>query len=117
MTDERADTDNADEIQGQGRPEQEAASAPREAAAGGARPRDEGAWALRRVLQFEPPGLRRRPLQLFVPHGGPGDRCHGARKGLPLRLAGRTLPVARERSVATPVWDTRALRQVRAVRR
>src|SRR3989442_3129801 len=116
MTDERADTDNADEIQGQGGLEQEATPAPREAAAGGARPRDEGARALRRILQLEPAGLRRGPLQLLVPHGGSGDRCHGAREGISLRLAGGALPLARERSAATPVRDPRALRQVRAMR-
>src|SRR3989442_15960926 len=115
MTDERADTDNADEIQGQGRLEQEAAPAPREAAARGARRSDEGARPLRRVLQFQPPGLRRRPLQLLVPHGGSGDRRHGARESVPLRLAGGTLPLARERAVTAAVRDARALRQVRAV--
>src|SRR3989441_1552744 len=61
---------NADEIQDQ-RPDQEAAATPREAAARGAQPGDEGARLLRRILQRQPPGLRRRSLELLVPHGRP----------------------------------------------
>src|SRR3989441_3932630 len=76
MTDERAVPDNADEIESESDqgPQQEAAGPSREAAAGRAWPRDEGARLLRRVLQFEPPGVRRRPVELLVPHGGPGER-------------------------------------------
>src|SRR2546430_10480487 len=43
----------------------------------------------RRVLQLEPPGVRRRLLELLVPHGRPGYRRDGARKGVPVRLPGR----------------------------
>src|SRR5437870_11972554 len=97
-TDERAEPDNADEIQTevfQG-PEQETAGPSREAAAGRARARDEGARALRRILQLEPASIRRRPLELLLPHGGPGHRRHGAREGVPVRVAGGPLPLARE---------------------
>src|SRR2546427_4248402 len=98
MTDERAVPDNADEIESESDqgPQQETAGPSREAAAGRAGPRDEGARLLRRVLQLEPPGVRRRPVELLVPHGGPGDRRHGAREGVPVRLPGGPLPVARE---------------------
>src|SRR6266550_7603657 len=99
MTDERAEPDNADEIENQ-RPEQKAARSSREAPDGRARPRDEGAWLLRGVVQLEPPGLGRRPVELLVPHGRPGHRCHGAREGVSLRLAGRALPLAREPGAA-----------------
>src|SRR2546426_8533011 len=71
MTDERAVRDNADEIQDesesqgdQGEPEQEAAGPPGEASPRGARSGDEGARLLRRVLQLQPAGVRRRPLEL-----------------------------------------------------
>src|SRR2546429_7309182 len=64
MTDERAVRDNADEIKDQsqiqgdqGQPEQEAADPPREAPPRGARPGDEGARLLRRVLQLQPAGV------------------------------------------------------------
>src|SRR5687767_10536238 len=80
-TDERAEPANADEIdegegegQGQARPEQEAADPSRKAPARGARARDQGTGSLRRVVQFEPAGVRWRPLELFVPHGRPGHR-------------------------------------------
>src|SRR5213592_556668 len=95
MTDERAVRDNADEIQDesesqgdQGEPEQEAAGPPGEASPRGARSGDEGARLLRRVLQLQPAGVRRRPVELLVPYGGSGHRRHGAREGLPVRLAG-----------------------------
>src|SRR6266568_3844339 len=93
MTDERAVPDNADEIESESDqgPQQEAAGPSREAAAGGARPRDEGAR------------LRRRPVELLVPHGGPGDRRHGAREGVPVRLPGGPLPVARQPGAAAAV--------------
>src|SRR5436309_10521395 len=118
MTDERAVPDNADEIESESHqgPQQETAGPPREAAAGRARPRDEGARALRRVLQLEPPGVRRRPLELLVPHGRPGYRRDGARKGVPVRLPGRPLPLARESGPAAPLPDARAIRSLRAVR-
>src|SRR5437763_16923257 len=103
MTDERAVPDNADEIQDesqsqgdQGRSEQDAAGPPREAPPRGARPGDEGARLLRRVLQFEPAGLRRGPLELLVPHGRSGDGRDGALEGIPVRLAGGPVSVARE---------------------
>src|SRR5207253_2645943 len=83
LTDERAVRDNADEIQDesesqgdQGEPEQEAAGPPGEASPRGARSGDEGARLLRRVLQLQPAGVRRRPLELLVPHGGSGHRRH-----------------------------------------
>src|SRR5881296_2515140 len=119
MTDERAVPDNADEIESESHqgPQQETAGPPREAAAGRARPRDEGARLLRRVLQLEPPGLRRRPLELLVPHGGPGDRRHGAREGVPVRLPGGPLPVARQPGAAAAVPGSREIREMRAVRR
>src|SRR5260370_8565230 len=110
MTDERAVPDNADEIQNesqsqddQGQPEQEAAGPPGEASPRGARAGDEGARLLRRVLQLQPAGVRRRPLELLVPHGGSGHRRHGAREGLLVRLAGSALPLAREPGPAPPV--------------
>src|SRR5438309_1306895 len=117
-TDERAEPDNADEIQTevvQG-PQQEAAGASRKAAAGGAGTGHEGARALRRVLQLEPPGVRRRPLELLVPHGRPGHRRDGAREGVPVRVPGRPLPLAREPGAATPLPDARAVWSVSAVR-
>src|SRR5260370_3712000 len=127
MTDERAGPDNGDEIesesetegqaQGGQDPQQEAAYPSRKAAARRARPGDEGTRLLRRVIQLEPPGLRRRPLELFLPHGGPGHRRHGTRKSLPVRVPGGPLPVAREPSPATPVPIARPVRSVRAVRR
>src|SRR5439155_36403 len=124
MTDERAVRDNADEIQDQGQiqgdqgqPEQEAADPPRETPSRGARPGDEGARLLRRVLQLEPAGVRRRPLELLVPYGGSGHRRHGAREGVPVRLAGRALPLAREPGAAAAVSVAGEIRQVRAVRR
>src|SRR5260370_38972103 len=105
MTDERAVRDNADESQGEGDQgaQQEAADPPREATPGGARPRDEGARLLRRVLQLEPAGVRRGSLELFVPHGRPGRPRQVAREGVPVRLAGGPLPVAREPGAATPL--------------
>src|SRR3989441_11091806 len=118
-TDERAEPDNADEIQTevlQG-PEQKAAGPSREAAAGRAGARDEGARALRRILQLEPPGVRRRPLELLLPHGGPGHRRHGAREGVPVRVAGGPLPLAREPGAAAAVPDAGQVRPARAVRR
>src|SRR2546426_1171260 len=124
MTDERAVRDNADEIQDesqsqgdQGQPEQEAAGPPGEASPRGARSGDEGARLLRRVLQLQPAGVRRRPLELLVPHGGSGHRRHGAREGLLVRLAGRALPLAREPGLAAAVPGAGEIRQVRAVRR
>src|SRR2546421_5407447 len=119
MTDERAVRDNAGEIQGeddQGWSEQEAADPSRKAAARGARPRDEGARLLRRVLQLEPAGVGWRSLELLLPHGGPGHRRHGAREGVPVRLARGPLPVARQPGPAAPVPDAGEVRQVRAVR-
>src|SRR5689334_9660967 len=83
--------------------EQEAADTPGEASAGGAGPRHEGARLLRRVLQRHPAVLRWRSLVILVPHGGPGYRRHGARKTVPVRLAGRALSLARERSAAPAV--------------
>src|SRR5881296_2824766 len=108
MTDERAVPDNADQIQNEGEqgPQQEAAGASREAPARRARPGDEGARVLRRVLQLEPPGLRRRSLELLVPHGGPGDRRHGAGEGVPVRVAGGPLPLARARGSGPPATRT-----------
>src|SRR6266704_5083092 len=124
MTDERAVRDNADEIQDegqsqgdQGQPEQEAAGPPGEASPRGARSGDERARLLRRVLQLESAGVRRRPLELLVPHGGSGHRRYGAREGLLVRLAGRALPLAREPGPAAPVPGAGEIRQVRAVRR
>src|SRR5688572_33358079 len=60
------------------RNEQETAHTSGEAPYGGARPRDEGVGLLRRVLQRDAAILRRRSLLLFVSHGGPGNRRHGA---------------------------------------
>src|SRR3989454_3233222 len=118
-TDERAEPDNADEIQTEvfQEPQQEAASASREATAGRASARDEGARPLRRVLQLEPPGVRRRPLELLVPHGGPGHGRHGAGEGVLVRVARGSLSLAREPGAAAPLPDAREVRQVRAVRR
>src|SRR5690348_5928976 len=113
MTDERAVRDNADEIESQddqGWPEQEAAGPPGEATARGARPGDERARLLRRVLQLEPAGVGRRSLELLVPHGGPGDGCHGTRESVPLRLAGGPLPVARQPGPAAAVPGTGEVR-------
>src|SRR2546428_13963043 len=119
MTDERAVPDNADEIESESDqgPQQETAGPSREAAAGRAGPRDEGARLLRRVLQLEPPGVRRRPVELLVPHGGPGDRRHGAREGVPVRLPGGPLPVAREPGAAAAGPGPREGREKRAGRR
>src|SRR2546425_2232239 len=119
MTDERAGPDNAHEIEDEDQegPEQEAAGPSREAPARGARPGDEGARLLRRVLQLEPSGFRRRPVELLVPHGRPGDRRHGAREGLPLRVAGGALPLARQPGAAATVPGSREVREVRTVRR
>src|SRR5437016_14499901 len=120
MTDERAVRDNADEIESQddqGWPEQETADPPRKATARGAGPRDERAWLLRRVVQLEPAGVGRRSLELLVPHGGPGHGRHGAREGIPVRLAGGSLSVARQPGPAAAVPDPREVRQMRAVRR
>src|SRR5216683_777623 len=107
MTDERAVRDNADEIQDQsqnqgdqGRPEQETTGPPGEAPPRGARPGDEGARLLRRVLQLEPAGVRWGPLELLVPYGRSGYRRHGAREGVPVRLARGALPLAREPGAA-----------------
>src|SRR5437899_12234436 len=96
MTDERAVRDNADEIESESDqgPQQEAAGPSREAAAGGARPRDEGARLLRRVLQLEPPGVRRRPVELLVPYGGPGGGREGAREGDHVLFRGGPVRVA-----------------------
>src|SRR5437764_13788569 len=117
MTDERAVPDNADEIQDesqsqgdQGRPEQETAGPPREAPPRGARPGDEGARLLRRVLQLEPAGVGRRPLELLVPYGGPGHRRHGARESVPVRLAGGPLSLARQPGPAAAVSDACGVR-------
>src|SRR6266850_8398298 len=122
MTDERAVRDNADEIEDeskiqgdQGQPEQEAAGPPREATPRRARPGDEGARLLRRVVQLEPAGVRRGPLELLVPYGRSGHRRHGAREGVPVRLAGRALPLAREPGAAAAVSVPGEIRQVRAV--
>src|ERR1051326_5801428 len=52
--------------------EQEAAAASGVAPARRARAGDEGAGVLRRVLQYHPAVLRRRPLVLFVPYGDQG---------------------------------------------
>src|SRR2546425_203856 len=124
MTEEKAGRDNGGENKkqkprpgDQGEPEQEAADAPRETPPRGARPGDEGARLLRRVLQLEPAGVRRRPLELLVPYGGSGHRRHGAREGVPVRLAGRALPLAREPGAAATVSGAGEIRQVRAVRR
>src|SRR2546422_10591258 len=124
MTDERAVPDNADEIEGQsqiqgdqGQPEQEAAGPPREAPPRRARPGDEGARLLRRILQLEPAGVRRGPLELLVSYGRSGHRRHGAREGVPVRLAGGALPLAREPGAAAAVSGAGEIRQVRAVRR
>src|SRR3954469_25870332 len=76
--------------------EQEAADTSREATAGGAGPGDEGARVLRRVVQLDAPVLRRRPLVVLVPHGRPGHRRHGTGETVSLRLAGGSLPLARE---------------------
>src|SRR5216117_1507060 len=91
--------------------------APGEASPRGARSGDEGARLLRRVLQLQPAGVRRRPVELLVPYGGSGHRRHGAREGLPVRLAGGALPLAREPGPAAAVPDAGEIRQVRAVRR
>src|SRR6267143_5263532 len=119
MTDERAVRDNADEIEGQsqiqgdqGHSEQEAAGPSREAAPRRARAGDEGARLLRRVLQLEPAGVRRGPLELLVPHGRSRYRRHGAREGVPVRLAGRALPLAREPGAAATVSGAGEIRQV-----
>src|SRR5216683_2038965 len=124
MTDERAVRDNADEIQDQsqnqgdqGRPEQETTGPPGEAPPRGARPGDEGARLLRRVLQLEPAGVRWGPLELLVPYGRSGYRRHGAREGVPVRLARGALPLAREPGAAATVPGAGEIRQVRAVRR
>src|SRR6266436_2353830 len=124
MTDERAVPDNADEIQDesqsqgdQGRPEQETTGPPREAPPRGARPGDEGARLLRRVLQLEPAGVRWGPLELLVSYGRSGHRRHGAREGVPVRLSGGALPLAREPGAAAAVSGAGEIRQVRAVRR
>src|SRR6266566_3595349 len=124
MTDERAVRDNADEIQDegqsqgdQGQLEQEAVGPPGEASPRGARSGDEGARLLRRVLQLEPAGVRRRPLELLVPHGGSGHRRYGAREGLLVRLAGRALPLAREPGPAAAVPGAGEIRQVQGERR
>src|SRR5437867_10629099 len=117
MTDERAVLDNADQIQSEGDqgPQQEAADPSREAPAGRARPGNEGARLLRGVLQLEPAGLRRRPLELLVPHGGPGHRRHGAREGVSVSVPGRTLPLAGEPGAAPPLPGAGEVREVRAV--
>src|SRR2546430_5613050 len=82
------------------------------ATARGARPGDEGARLLRRVFQLEPAGVGRRPLELLVPYGGPGHRRHGAREGVPVRLAGGPLSVARQPGPAAAVSDAPEVRQV-----
>src|SRR6266487_2993926 len=98
MTDERAEPDNAGEIQTEvfQESQQEAAGASGEAAAGRASARDEGARPLRRVLPLEAPGVRRRPLEILVQQGGPGNRRYGAGAGVPVRVARRSLSLARE---------------------
>src|SRR5204862_7806898 len=113
MTDERAVVDNAYETETQDVEglEQEATRAPREAPAGRARPRDEGARVLRRVVHVEPAGVGRGPVELFLSHGRPGHRRHGAREGVPVRVPGRPLSVAREPGAAPLVPDAGEVRQ------
>src|SRR4051795_5702583 len=50
----------------------------REAVAGGASSRVEGAWSGRRGVRQYTPVRRRGSQQLFLPHGGPRYRCDGA---------------------------------------
>ena len=61
-----------------------------------------------------PPGLRRRPVVLLVPHGRPGHRCHGTGEAVPVRVAGGAVPLAREPGPAPAVQQPRRLRHVRA---
>jgi isoleucyl-tRNA synthetase len=105
------------EVEIQGRPQQEAADPSREAAPRRADARHQGAGPLRGVVQLEPAGVGRRLVELLLPHGGSGHRRHGARKAVPVRVAGRPLPLAPQRGAPPPVWLARAVRQMRAMRR
>ena len=81
---------------------EEAAGAFRKAAHGRTPARDQGAWDITATRSVRTPKRTRYGYErVFVSHGRSGYRCHGARKSIPLCVAGRAFSVA-HRSGAAP---------------